>query len=190
MKVKWLGDSTVEISSKKGKVILNPGKQKLDGYEVVVYGETSDKNTAPDGALMVDWPGEYDTAGFSFKGVEVQGKDEGHIVYVFHSTDGNVGWMGAMSEYPSDKDIEAMGEIHVLVLPVGGGDVLKAKEAFKLVEALEPNVVIPICHGDKRESLASFIKEMDVKMPEPAKDFSYKKSSLTGDQLELVILES
>jgi len=191
MNISWLGGSTVQLKNKKQRAILNPTeKAQVGDAQVVLHDHTDDKHDAPDEGILVDWPGEYDTSGFSFRGVEQHAEKGTTISYNFQSKDGNVAWMGELSEYPDKDFIEAMGEVHVLVLPVGDKDVLSAKDAFRLVEALEPMVVIPICYGDKREGLNSFLKEMDVKHPEAQKSFDYKRSSLHSDQMELVILES
>jgi L-ascorbate metabolism protein UlaG (beta-lactamase superfamily) len=189
MQISWHGGSTIELSQKKAKVILNPLKDGKD-FQVVAYDRTDEKHKEVDGALMVDWPGEYDVAGFSFEGHESPGKKNSTIAYTFYSPQGNVTWLGELSEYPSDAFIEALGEVHVLIIPVGGKDVLAAKEAYRLVEALEPLVVIPMCYGEDRDGLSAFLGEMDVKMPEPKKSFEFKKTELSEENMELVLLES
>jgi len=189
MKIVWHGGSKVEMATKKSKVILNPDKKdNLKDVQIIAYDKTDDKHQQEEGSLMVDWPGEYDKANISFKGIECLVKKNPHLIYNFTFKSGNVAWMGDLAEYPSEKVIEKLGEVHVLLVPVGGGDVLDAKNAFKLVEALEPMVVIPICYGDKRDGLSPFLKEMDVKHPEAQKSFDFKRSSLNSEQMELVIL--
>lgn len=191
MQISWYGNSTVEFKQKKSSLLLNANKDtKADSPNVLVFDRTDEKNPDLEDGLMVDWPGEYDTAGFSFKGHEVNEKDGDKIIYTFHMSEGNVAWLGEISEYPSAELIKAMGEIHVLMLPVGGKDVLNAKDAFKLVEELEPMVVIPISYGDKRGGLSDFLKEMDVKHPAAQKSFDFKRSNLSEDKMDLVILEN
>lgn len=190
MQISWKGGSTIELSQKKSKAILNPlPKMDLKSYQVVVHDRTDEKNLKQEGALMVDWPGEYDVSGFIFQGLESFEKKNSIIAYNFFSTLGNVTWLGEMAEYPSDEFIEGLGEVHVLIIPVGGKDVLSAKDAYRLVEALEPLVVIPICYGEEREGLSAFLKEMDVKMPTPQKSFEFKKTELSEENMELVLLE-
>ncbi|MDP2691897.1 MAG: MBL fold metallo-hydrolase [Candidatus Gracilibacteria bacterium] len=190
MTITWLGGSTIELHSKKQTALLNPSsKASRKNAQIIIYDRTDEKHELAEDSLMVDWPGEYDVSGFSFRGIESQGKKGVTIAYTFHTSAGNVAWMGEMGEYPSEDFIEALGEVHVLIVPVGDKDVLKAKDAFRLVEALEPFVVIPICYGDEREGLQPFIKEMEVTHPEAKKSFELKKSVFGEEQLELVILE-
>ena len=191
MKISWKGDSTIQLKEKKSTAILNPSPHEdLSGYSLVIYDRTQDSLSPHDDQMTIDWPGEYDVAEFAFKGLECQQGKQPITAYVFSGQHGNIAWMGEMQEYPDKEFIERLGDIHVLIVPVGDGDVMNAKNAFKLVEALEPMVVIPICHGGKREGLQKFFKEMDVKPPEPQKDYEFKRSDLSGDNLELVLLES
>lgn len=190
MNIIWHGGSTIELKGKKYRAFLNPVKDdQLKETQVVVYDHTDEKHKDVEEGLMINWPGEYDMSGFSCKGVEFEGKDKSTIAYTFHRQAGNITWLGELAEYPNEAFIEALGEVHVLIIPVGGKDVLNAKDAFKLVEELEPMVVIPICYGGDRDGLQPFIKEMDVKLPESQKSFSFKKSALSQEQMELVILE-
>lgn len=191
MQIQWHGGSTIQLKNKKQRALLNPSsKEKLKDAQVVVYDHTDEKRKIPEEGLMFDWPGEYDTAGFSFRGIEHKAKKGISIPYTFHFPQGNVAWMGEMTEYPDKGFIEALGEVHVLVVPVGDKGVLNAKDAFRLVEELEPMVVIPICYGDKRDGLSAFLKEMDVKHPEAQKSYDFKRSSLSSEQMELVILDA
>jgi len=191
MNISWHGGSTVEISHRKQRAILNASdKKQLENAHLVVYGQTDEKNVGSEEGLLVDWPGEYDTSGFVFKGIEHHDNKGAMIAYTFQTPAGNVAWMGEIEEYPNEAFIESVGEVHVLIVPVGDKGVMKAKDAFRLVEALEPLVVIPICHGDKHDGLQAFLKEMDVPHPEAQKSFELKKSLFGEGQMDLVILEA
>ncbi|GEM_PF-6694851 len=191
MTISWHGGSSFELTHKKMSILLN-GEPKADlgNVKAVIFDRTAENQTAPEGILLVNWPGEYDRAGFVFRGVESADKDGHCIAYVFHTKEGEVAWLGEMKQYPSEEFIEELGEVHVLIVPVGGKDVLNAKDAYRLVEAIEPLVVIPMCYGDKREGLSAFLKEMDVKMPEAKKSFEVKRGmGAEEQQMELVVLE-
>lgn len=191
MTILWHNGSTVEIMHHKKKAILNPSsKIDLKDFQIAAYDRTEGDHASIEGTLTFDWPGEYDASGFLIKSVESHEKKGGKIAYVFSSPSGNVAWMGELSEYPSDHFIEELGEVHVLIVPVGDKDVLNAENAYRLVEAVEPLYVIPICYGEKREGLSAFLKEMDVKMPQTVKSFEPKKTDMSEEKMELVILES
>lgn len=189
MNISWFGGSSVELSLKKNRVLLNPtSKADLNHVSMLLYDRTDEKRKTSEEVVVIDWPGEYDRAGFVFRGLEFFQKPP-VISYVFHTQEGNIAWLGEMKEYPSEEFIESLGEVHVLILPVGDKDVLSAKDAFKLVEELEPLVVIPMCYGGNRDGLSEFLKELDVKMPTPQRSYELKKSALNTENMELVILE-
>ena len=189
MQIIWHGGSTIELSEKKKSLFLNPQKTQIKEASVVVFDRTDPKNDVGEGSHLVDWPGEYDVSGFSFRSIENQEKKGSVLASIFHTHDGDIAWMGEMKEYPSEAFLEELGEAHVLILPVGDNDVLSAKDAYRLVEAIEPLIVIPICYGDGREGLSAFLKEMDVKMPQAVKSFEVKKAALNEEQMDLVILQ-
>ncbi len=193
MDITWLGGSSFQLKDEQSICLLNPDKKAdLSKAHVVIYDTTDASHLDKESGLMVDWPGEYDVSGFAFRGFENKGKKgAGVTAYTFHSAAGNLAWMGEMSEYPSDDFLETLGEIHVLILPIGGNDVLSAKDAFKLVEALEPMTVIPMCYGGDRDDVKAFLKEMDVKMPTAEKKFTMKRNALANEsQMDFVILEA
>lgn len=205
MTILWHGGSTVELKQGKDRLLLNPtSEMDSNQLRVVAFDRTNEEQDSSqiplatpeqdtgdeERILVVDWPGEYDKNGFSFRALEYFGAGEGSIVYVFHTSEGSITWLGELKEYPSEEFLKELGEVQVLLLPVGGTGVLKAKDAFRLVEALEPMVVIPMCYDRKGEGLSAFLKEMDVKLPAAQKSFELKKSTLNPEQLELVILES
>lgn len=190
MKIVWHGGSTIELKIGASSVILNPTSEKqIEGMKAAIYDTTQESLPKVEGAMAIDWPGEYDVSEFSFKAIEVHGKKGSQIIYNFFSESGNVAWMGELQEYPDEKLIESLGDIHALIVPVAGDNVLTAKDAFRLVEAVEPMVVIPVCFDANKDGLAAFIKEMDVEKPSPTKSFELKRSALSGEQMDLVILQ-
>lgn len=93
---------------------------------------------------------------------------------------------------PSQTEIEALEEVNVLLLPVGGGNSLNAAQASELVSMLEPNIVVPMHYklpglNLELDELDRFLKEMGV--TDPTQEDSLK-ISLTNlpEETETVIL--
>ena len=81
-----------------------------------------------------------------------------------------------------------------MILPVGGGDLTTAKEASKIIQQVEPRVVIPNCHKAgsgklKADSVTDFIKEFGVKPVEEEK-YKIKKKDLPQEDVQLIILKT
>ena len=68
---------------------------------------------------------------------------------------------------PSQTEIEALGTVHIVLVPVGGGGGLNAAKAAEVVSLLEPGFVIPMhfgltAGGIKLAPLSKFLKEMGL----------------------------
>lgn len=105
--------------------------------------------------FAITGPGEYERSGVVVQGFLTGGFN---TVYSIALEDMTLVHLGALSDKALSKEArEAIGEIDVLFVPVGGNGVLSASDAHELSTALEPRIVIPM-HYDEA-SLKSFLKE-------------------------------
>ena len=91
------------------------------------------------------------------------------------------------------QQLEAIGDVDVLLVPVGGNVSLSAGKASEVISQIEPRVVIPMHYSTGREtlqmdSLDKFTKEMGLKDLTTQDKFSMKKSDLS-ETTQVVILE-
>jgi L-ascorbate metabolism protein UlaG (beta-lactamase superfamily) len=193
MDIVWHGNSSVSISEGKVRAVVDPDLavgRIADAVSIDFAVCTRDDHGVKSVDKKVfDWPGEFEIKGVSFVGVETDGYGSA-LSFKFHFNGTSVALVTSLHEYPSDSFIERLGDVHVLLLSIAGGeDGLKMKEVYKLVEAVEPSVVIPIGWRDGDGLFSEFLKEMDVPMPEAGKKFSCKKGSLNRESMELAVLE-
>jgi L-ascorbate metabolism protein UlaG (beta-lactamase superfamily) len=78
-----------------------------------------------------------------------------------------VAHLGDMEKVPTQAQIEALEQVSVLLVPVGGGRSLNAVQAAELVSMLEPNIVVPMHYKVPHLSLEldgveRFLTEMGV----------------------------
>ena len=90
-----------------------------------------------------------------------------NVLYVFDYNGTTIAHLGDIEKVPTQKQIEALGLINVLLIPVGAGNSLNAAQAAELVSILEPNIVVPMHYqlpGLKLElqEVDRFLKEMGV----------------------------
>ena len=87
--------------------------------------------------------------------------------------------------------MEALGEVDILMSPVGGVYTIGPKEASDLVSAVEPYFVIPMHFGgDKLQPLEAFLKEVGQEGEKMSK-FSIKKMDIEENQnTKVVVLEN
>ena len=100
--------------------------------------------------------------------------------------------------YPdlSEDQLEAIGPVDVLIVPVGGnGYTLDGAGALRVIKKIEPKVVIPTHYADKgikyevpQRSLEEALKEMGMEPAEKVEKYKPNILEMT-DTTHLVVLE-
>lgn len=201
MEITYHGISAIRLRGKDCTVLVDPAlpttvnKLKPD-LVVRSEGDTQPESLRPhEGKPQeIAGPGEFEV-----KGVSVRGMPAGRTTIMrIEVDDVRVATLGKLDRQLTEEEIEELGRIDVLVVPVGGVDALGATAATKLVNAIEPAIVVPVRYqteggdGQNFEPLGKFTKEMGLA------DGSWSvqpKLSLTGamgatEETRVVILES
>ena len=156
-----------------------PGHNNLDlvsGYQQVLTG-----------------PGEYEIGNVFVKAVASRSAEsKRNIFYLFDFKGLTVAHPGDLIKFPSQSQVEALGEVNILLLPVGGGNSLGAGQAAELVYLIEPNIVIPMhfkTEGLKLELLGveRFLQEIGVSDIEPLSSLRVSNGSLP-EETQIVLL--
>lgn len=142
--------------------------------------------------FVIDTPGEYEIGDIGVRGYGIKttydGEDRYNTIYQIHFEGINIVHLGALQDADIDpKILGEFGDIDILIMPIGGGDVLQVPAAAKLATKLEAHVIIPV-HYDKG-SLAAFLKEVDSAVA-PVEKFTTKKKDLETLTGEVVVLSS
>ncbi len=159
----------------------------FNGDDQVVHG---DRNP-----FVIKGPGEYETKGVFIKGFLAEsnygGKKLLNTIYQISLEGMNLCFLGALSTPELKSDIiEALDEIDVLFVPIGGEGVLEPAKAYKLAVSLEPRLIIPMHYGDVggKDALKVFLKEGGV-TASPIDKLTIKKKDLEGKQGDIIVLE-
>ena len=107
----------------------------------------------------------------------------------------NLCHLGDLGHTLSDEQIHRLGEVDVLMVPTGGVFSLDPETAWKVVEQINPYIVVPM-HFKTKEHNADFSKLSEVEEfvkvsglePKYLDKLLVKKGELNEEQLELVIL--
>lgn len=146
-------------------------------------GETSEKS-----GFVIDGPGEYEIKDVFIKGFLSEGSNRLNTVYTFNFEGMNICYLGRLSNAELKPEaLEAMEDIDILFVPVGGSEVLDPAAAYKLAVSLEPSVIIPML-GDKA-SVAQFVKEGGEGTAAPIEKLVVKKKDLEGKEGEIIIIK-
>ena len=159
----------------------------MNGAAEVAYGERQ--------PFVIAGPGEYEVKGVTVKGFLSSSAYRGerlNTIYFISLEGMNLCFLGALVDKKLPQDArEALEDIDILFIPVGGDGVLSASDAHDVAILLEPKIVIPM-HYDgigEKGALAAFLKEegTDVKSVDK---LTLKKKDLEGKEGEVVVLSA
>ena len=106
----------------------------------------------------------------------------------------NLCFLGALKS-PSSIDAEtteALDDIDILFVPIGGEGVLTPADANKIAVGLEPKIIIPIHYGEgiSTTALKSFLKESGEENGKAEEKLTIKKKDLEGKEGDIIVLSS
>lgn len=141
-------------------------------------------------------PGEYEVGGIFIMGLALHNAKEENprlnVGYAIEYENLTVLHLGDLDHVPEQSVVEELGEINVLLVPVGGGAGLKANEAAEVVSLIEPHYVVPMHY--EQEGLAfdldpvdRFLRAMGVTNPQQMDMLRVNAASLP-EQPQVVIL--
>jgi len=203
--IEYKGANCVVISTKKAKIIVDP-KLSIVGLKDVPIKEAVELITEhrfavnnPDSRLLIDGPGEYGVADFDIVGIparrHIDSENEGLLSTMYRvEIDGTrIGIIGNIDGKLTDEQLEGLGVIDILILPVGGnGYTLDATSASSLVKMISPKLVIPIHYADKnlkyevpQAEIDPFIAELEAPAEETVK-YKYKQQAAIQTPLTVI----
>ncbi|MDB4939742.1 MAG: Zn-dependent hydrolase of the beta-lactamase fold-like protein [Candidatus Doudnabacteria bacterium] len=207
MQIQYFGLSSFKFSSKDTTSILDPFSKEsgltpprgnadlliLSEKDNELYSYSSSISGEP---FIVDGPGEYDVKEHTITGIPVKDKDGKVItIYLIELEGIKILFMAHIKKLALTQDeIEDIGEVDILLIPIGGGDVLEYDEAAKTVNFIEPKIVIPMhykMNGLKIDAASEekFLKEMGGKA-ETMEKLSIKKKEFVADApIRVIVLE-
>jgi L-ascorbate metabolism protein UlaG (beta-lactamase superfamily) len=164
------GQATVVTDPYDGNVGLPPLKLRADVITVSHDAPGHNYTAAVTGFQhAIVGPGEYEIGGVFITGIATvqEARARHNVLYLMDYNGLTIAHLGDMDKVPSQTQIEALEQVNVLLVPVGGGNSLHAAQAAELVSMLEPNIVIPMHYHIPQLTLAlenveRFLKEMGV----------------------------
>lgn len=142
--------------------------------------------------FVISGPGDYEVREIFVKGImsdsNLGGKKYINTIYTLSMDNIEIVFLGALSDSNLSKEaIEAIGNPDILFIPVGGKDILDAKNASKLSASLEPKIIIPMDYDT--ESLKAFLKEAGAEGVQKIDKLTLKRKDLDGKAGEVIVLD-
>lgn len=211
MEITWYGHSCFRLMERGfASVVTDPFDSKVTGYgplklkaDIVTVSHEAPGHdfvsVVKGKSHVLTGPGEYEIGGVFITGVRTNGvgkraTDEPlNTLYVFDYDGVTVAHLGDLRRVPSQTEIEALGNVHVALVPVGGGGGLNAAKAVEVISLLEPGFVIPMHFGTpdtlvKLTPVTKFLKEMGLGEIEPQPSLKITRSNVP-DETRVVVLD-
>ncbi len=206
MRLTWYGHACFLIEGQGVKILTDPFDRSV-GYPicqvepdiVTVSHEHYDHNavdTVLGNPVVVRGPGEHQPLGISIRGIATfhdrsGGKERGNnTVFVFDIEGIKVAHLGDLGHVLTPEQVRQMGTVDVLLLPVGGTYTIDARDAVKVVEQLDPRIVVPMHFKTPlcRINIApveGFLQNYDKAVKKPYLEITRK--DLEGEQKVVVL---
>ncbi len=206
MQIQYFGLSSFKITTKEATIITDPFDKESGltpprgAADILILAEKNNKlYNATSGIsgepFLINDPGEYDLKGVTVTGIPLK-QDEGRFVTVFliESEDISILNLTHIREWNIDHDdLEDLGEIDILLLPVGSNSVLTPKLASQIAHDIEPKIVIPSHYETSglklpNEKVEVFVKQFGGKAEEMEK-LTVKKKDLVEEKTQIITLQ-
>ncbi|MBI4598893.1 MBL fold metallo-hydrolase [Candidatus Uhrbacteria bacterium] len=211
MQIVWHGLSCFEVTSKTpdGDVTLVldpyapetglklPRSLSADLVAATHGGEDAHHVEAVEGEpFLIDMPGEFEAKGVFVFGIHapLQKGSRDHRIFCVEQEGLRLVHLGALDRPLTDEELQQLGQVDILMVPVGGGRVLSPKAASEVISQVEPRVVIPMSHqlpGLKEEAagVESFCKELGVCRREEGTKYKVTRRDLPEEDMLVMTLQ-
>lgn len=211
MNITWFGHSCFRIQGEDATLLFNPFKSdevglklpKIEANAVLLthkHFDHDDASAVEGESFVIDGPGEYEIGGAMIYGIPAfhgtsEGAERGTVTIYIVKLDGitfcHLGDFG--QKELSEDQMEKIGDIDVLFIPVGGIYTIGAKEARTVVNQIEPRIVIPMHYAlpglkFKLDKVDGFLKEVGGATRTVEGKLTIKKKDLPQEGMEVVLI--
>jgi L-ascorbate metabolism protein UlaG (beta-lactamase superfamily) len=206
MEFQYYGANCVRISTKKASIVIDDNLADLGAKSVTKPGEIAlftmqHGLPAVDVKIAIDQPGEFEVSDMSIQAMSARAHiDEAGqktaTMFKLIGEDVRVAVLGHIYPDLNNNQLEALGIIDVLIIPVGGnGYTLDPVGALKLIKAIGPKIVIPTHFDDKalnypvpQQTLEDALKGLGMEARDTVAKLKVKAGEM-AENTQLVLLE-
>ena len=216
MQIIWHGQSCFQIVARREKnnqvsIVIDPFSEEV-GLRVpkleadillITHGHYDHNNikAVSGGPFLISGPGEYEVKEVYIRGIhswhdEKQGSPKSeNTIYTIEAEDLKLCHLGDLGQKELTADqLEKIGEIDILMIPVGGIHTISSREAPGIMAQIEPKIIIPMHYQVpklkiKLDGLDKFLKTMGIKSIESLNKLSIKKKELSEEEIKIIVLK-
>ncbi|XWX03802.1 MBL fold metallo-hydrolase [Aggregatilineales bacterium SYSU G02658] len=204
--IHWYGHSCFRLSERGQTTVLTdpygdtlglpPQRWKAD---VVTVSHAQPGHNAIENVKGANYvltgPGEYEIGGTFIYGIALHDAESGrpNVAFKFEYPTGITALhLGDLAHVPDQSVIQEIGEVHVLMIPVGGGHGMKAPVAAELIGLIEPTYILPMHYAlpgltIELDPIDRFLKAMGVSRVQEDETLRVTVSTLP-EQPQVVLL--
>lgn len=219
MNITWHGQACFQISCSQNKnnhlsIVIDPFEESFTGLKlprkleadiVMVTHNHADHNNikrVSGSPFVINGPGEYDIKGAYMEGIpgfhdSSQGKERGVItIYTIEAEGMKLCHLGDLGQKElSSEQVDKIGDVDILMLPVGGVYTIDAQEAVKIMSQIEPKLILPMHYKIPKlkirlDPLDKFLKTIGIKKLELLPKLSIKAKDLPKEEVKIIALQA
>jgi L-ascorbate metabolism protein UlaG (beta-lactamase superfamily) len=215
--IQYLGHSCFRLRGRDGIVLCDPFDRSV-GFDIgkptahivtISHQHADHANLAAvkpmrEKVFAIEGPGEYEVGGVMIAGIRTyhdksKGAELGfNTAYVFHMDDVAFCHLGDLGHELTTHQLDEIGNVDVLFIPVGGGETIGPAEAVSVISQIEPRIVIPMHYAlpgqasftTDLQPLEKFTHEIGMKEVTAEEKLSVTPASLPseGEETRFVIM--
>lgn len=216
MTINWHGQSFFEVRSRERggseiKIAIDPFDETLGvrvpkaAAEILLishsHSDHSNKKAITGTPFLIEEPGEYEIKEVFIKGIPAfhdnsRGKERGVVtIYKIEAEAIKVCHLSDLGQKElTAEQLEEIGEVDILMIPVGGIYTIGPKEAATIISQIEPKIVIPMHYKIPKlkfnfEKVEKFLKVMGQEEIPPQKNLKIKAKDLPKEEMKIVVLQ-
>lgn len=213
MVITWLGQACFKLQSGDLTLVIDPFSKDIGltpprfRADVVLithdHYDHANAESLTGEPFIIKGPGEYEVKDIYVRGIETfhdqaQGKERGmNTVYKIEMEGMRLAHLGDFGEKEMrGETLDALGDVDVLMIPVGGKYTIDGEQASKIVKQIEPRFCIPMHYKIPGLKISltgaeEFLKETGAAKVVPQDKLTLKKKDLAEEgKTEVVVLKA
>jgi L-ascorbate metabolism protein UlaG (beta-lactamase superfamily) len=212
MHLSWFGLSAFRIETKGAVVVTDPFHPQMTKKPLRAKADivtVSDPDNPAHNYLggiqgeffLIDHLGEFEVKGVFIRGIASQekgsdasGRERAATIFAFDCEGVRLVHLGDLRAVPPNGVLERLDGVDVLFVPVGGNVTLDAEGAVRIINNIEPRLVVPMHFAQegttaegKLAPLSVFLKEMGASRATPVDRLLLKKRDLSTEETRVVV---
>lgn len=206
MDIQYYGGNCITLTGKDIRIVVDDNLSELGlksitkPTDVMLYtGERPNKFA--DAKLLFAGPGEYEVSDLSIVGIAARSHMDEEKTYratMYKIIAGEINYLITGHIHPelSDEQLEAIGMVDVMVVPIGGnGFTVDPTGALQLIKKIEPKIVVPTHYADEKinypmpqTDLTQALKNMGTEPSQTVSKLRFKTTD-AGATTQLIIID-